>query len=253
MIFKRIYLFLLLILLPINIVAKNISVGFVCENSIKCENLKKLVGNEYKISDINHADILICDTIDGVKKCLKYNKKIIAIDIYSYQIPLIQSPKIIGYFPVDVPLSFMINYITKKLGKNLKKCVLSHYKYYSTEKGYDFYYVKNINDVPFVLNKALKKCDIIISVPDKVVYNYFSTRFIFKRVILGGKLITGFSKDMIDLGAVYSFEINRKKYFKRILNFLNEISEYSKFSKVFCPDKGEINSYENEKIIKCIK
>ena len=196
---KLIYGFIaiFILFLPPNIFPKSLTIGILSGNSKFKNELLKEIGKEYKISNnFNKCDLLICDGIKNIKSCLKYNKKIVATGIYTYQIKKIKNKNIIAYFPVDLSPKILYSALVKKLKINLKPCIITHYKIINVPDNFKVFYVKNINIVPFIINNALKSCDVIIGIPDDVVFNYFSTRFIFKKVILNGKLITGFTKDM---------------------------------------------------------
>ncbi len=248
MISKGIVLISIFFLMNIsNVYSKNITIHILCADEELKSDLKRELNNKYKVvNSIKKADYLVCDR-NFLSKCVVTDKKIIAINLYSYEISKIQHKNIIGYFPIDCPLPEFLKFIDKHL-KNIKiKCLVSHYKRYNLPE-IKFFYVKNIGEVPYVINKALKKCDILIVVPDDIVYNYFSMRFIFKKAILEGKLITGYSEDMIKMGAVYTYEINKLKYVKLIEENFKEILKQKK--RIIYPKFKDFNLFENKKILK---
>ncbi len=250
MIFKNIFQVIFICIIAINLYGNNLSIFLLCKKKLE-RKLQSQLSNLFKISDsINNSNLIICDK-NFIDNCLKLNKKIILIDIYSYEINKYKNKNIIAYFPIDCPLKYQIKFLKKNLKYVNKKCILTHYK----RKKLDdviFYYVKNIGEVPYKLNLALKNCEIIIALPDDVVFNYFSTRFIFKNVILKGKLIVGYSKKMVDLGAIYSFEIDYNKYVKNIKKFLiNFKNKYKGKSQLIIePELNDFKIYSNFNILK---
>ncbi len=249
MIFKIFIQFIFICIIVIHLYGNTLSIAILCKKKLG-KKLQMKMGNKFKFTNsLNDCDLVICDKY-YLNKCLKLNKKVILINIYSYEINKYKNNKnIVAFFPIDCPLKDQVKFINKNLKNANNKCVIIHYK----REKYDdviFYYVKDIGDVPYKLNLALKNCDIIIALPDDVVFNYFSTRFIFKRVILNGKLIVGFNKEMISLGAVCSFDINYNKYFEKIKNFLGKLNKINFNNKIIQPDFNEFNIYLNKSLLK---
>ncbi len=250
MIFKNIFQVIFICMIAINLYGNNLSIFLLCKKKLE-RKLQSQLGNLFKISDsLNDSNLIICDK-NYINYCLKLNKKIILINIYSYEINKYRNKNIIAYFPIDCPLKYQIKFIKKKLKNINKKCILTHYKRKKCDDVI-FYNVKDIGEVPYKLNLALKNCDIIIALPDDIVFNYFSTRFIFKKVIINGKLIVGYSKKMIYLGAIYSFEIDYNKYIEKIKEFLiNFKNKYKGKSQLIIePELNDFKIYSNLNILK---
>ncbi len=256
-IFKKIIIFsFFFILIYSNLYPKN-TIGIFCKN-IKLENsLKTTLKKSFYVSSLpNNSSLLICGSKIFIKKCLKYNKKIIAINIISYEANSIKNSNIIAYFPINFKINDVYNFIKYKINLG-NKCLITHYNLNKFHyKDLLIFKVKKIGEVPYILDKALAKCDLIIGIPDPVVFNYFSTRFIIKKIILNGKIFTGFSKEMTDLGAIYSFDLNLKKYVKKITDFIifyfknkNKIKK----QKIFYPNFSEFDIFENKTLLNLIK
>ncbi len=250
MTFKNFIQISFICIITVNLYGNNLSIFLLCKKKYE-KKLQSQLGGLFKISDsLNESDLIICDK-NYIDNCLKLNKKIILINIYSYEINRYKNKNIVAFFPIDCPLKYQTKFLNKTLRNVHKKCVITHYK----RKKLDdvvFYYVKNIGEVPYKLNLAIKNCDIIIALPDDIVFNYFSTRFIFKNIILKGKLIVGYTKKMIDLGAIYSFEINYDKYIEKIKNFLKNFKKKYKEKSQFIiePELNDFKIYSNLNILK---
>ena len=128
--------------------------------------------------------------IDSIEEKSKYN-----------------SPLIKQYIILTASIKSQIKNALNLLEKGKKLSVVVHNRYILNllknfrTKNLKIFYVKKIGEVPYKIDKALKETDALLAIPDKTVFNYFSIQFIFKKAILMGKYIIGYSEDMLDLGA----------------------------------------------------
>ncbi len=137
---------------------------------------------------------------------------------------------------LSAPLEKCMTLLKKKF-KNIKTFSVVvgdklEYNYLKVKhiKGLKIFFAKNMGDVPYKIDKALKAADALIAVPSPVVFNYFSTQFILKKAILEGKPVIGFSEDMLNLGA-YAVVIT--DYFSegcRVCSYIKKILEHKKLA-----------------------
>ncbi len=204
--------FFLLIVVSSNALSKNVLVGTLLSNKKRFNKI--IIGIKLHSSNIKIVNLLEYNAKINIiltekyylEQALKYKKPIFLLTD-SFEDLTISSPYIKKIIFLTTSIDSQIKYSFKIMDENKTLAIVVHNKKIYNHllklkfKRLKIFYVRNIGEVPYLIDVALRKTDALLAIPDSTVYNYFSIQFIFKKAVLMGKYIIGFSRNMLELGA----------------------------------------------------
>ncbi len=234
---KKAIFFIYFFLFSYCIFSKNL---IISDNSSECKDFIRGFLSE---NTINKKFILTCGTIN-FPKYKKYKYPIFsALTTYCMNLKKIalQETK----YPSILSQIKIVDNITQRknvygiLLKNkneincFKKLKIKNLKIFTLKKNYE---------IPYVINKALKSCDVIILYPEKFLKNPLILEFIIKKIILSGKTYIAYEKKFINLGAVAVFFVD---YYMEGKRFKKLITEKNLKNKIIFPKYFKVLTTKN--------